>query len=521
MGQGRTMSGQMGQTRDHPLSGHWRPIDPDAFQALRLAPAKSRAAAITRAQIIAEAFVVGRADPAAWISYSRRRAFYASRPRYWPPTYTYDNVVYVVDQLSADGLLEHQKAAPGELGWQSRFKATSELVNELSGAPIAILHDPYEVVVLRDADGNLIDYRDTDLTTRWRRRLASINEGLRAAAIGLQGRIIRAGDPLRVGPVNLGAVHSDLHRVFNRGSFKLGGRMYGGWWQNIPREFRQDITIDGSPTIELDYPRLHPTLLYGQAGQRLHGDPYEIPGWDRGLVKVAFNTLVNADTQSAAVKSIALDIGGAGAYAKAERLVQLIEAKHQSIARAFGTGAGLRLMRQDSDMTEHLMLRLLSQGIVALPIHDSYIVSDSTSNKGKLMEAMAAALCKPMTNRHASTIISTQNIPQYGAAFLVPCVYVFFPELPQGDLFGADRLSIPASDMLAWRGGAVPPGVREALRYEARRRGMRQLDVGRLVALSRSHLANLQSGRSGASPEAAARIRGFLIAGAKTVGGSP
>jgi hypothetical protein len=494
-------------------------MEPDAFQTLGLVPAKSKAAAITRAQIIADAFVVGRADPAAWISYSRRRAFYASRPRYWPPTYTYDNVVYAVDQLSADGLLEHEKAAPGELGWQSRFKATSELVSELSRAPIAILHDPFEVVVLRDGDGNLIDYRDTDLTIRWRRRLASINEGLRAAAIGLQGRIIRAGVPLRVGPVNLGAVHSDLHRVFNRGSFKLGGRMYGGWWQNIPRAFRKDITIDGSPTIELDYPRLHPTLLYWQAGQRLHGDPYEIPGWDRGLVKVAFNTLVNADTQSAAVKSIALDIGGAGAYAKAERLVQEIEAKHQSIASAFGTAAGLRLMRLDSDMAEQIMLRLLRQGVVPLPIHDSYIVSDSTSNKGELMEAMAAALHR--FNTRDSAIISTQNIPQYGAAFLVPCVYVFFPDLPQRDLFGADRLAIPASDMLEWRGGPVPPGVRQALRHEARRRGLRQVEVAHLVALGRSQLANLQSGRSGASPEAAARIRGFLIAGAKTVGGSP
>jgi hypothetical protein len=138
--EGRAMSGRQDDTRDHPLSCHWRPIDADAFETLGLAPAKSRAAAITRAQIIAEAFVVGRADPAAWISYSRRRAFYAGRPRYWPPTYTYDNVVYVVDQLAAAGLLEHEKAAPGQLGWQSRFKATSELVSELTRRVRGILH---------------------------------------------------------------------------------------------------------------------------------------------------------------------------------------------------------------------------------------------------------------------------------------------------------------------------------------------------------------------------------------------
>jgi hypothetical protein len=515
------MSGRFDESRDHPLSCNWRLIDPDVLQVLGLPLAKSRAAVGARGQIIAEAFVVGRADPHAWISYSRRRAFYAERIRYWPRTYTYDNVVYVVDQLAASGLLNQEKAAPGHLGWQSRFKASSALINELSRATIAILHDPHELVLLRDSDGQLIDYRESDLTKRWRRNLATINEALCAATLELQGRSIRAGDPLRAGLVNLGAVHSDLHRVFNRGCFNLGGRLYGGWWQNIPKEFRADITINGSPTIELDFPRLHPTLLYGEAGQQLHGDPYEIFGWDRTRVKIAFNTLVNADTRSAAVKSIARDIGGVGAYGKADHLVRQIEAKHQSIAPAFGTGAGLRLMRRDSDMTEHIMRRLLRQGVIALPIHDSFIVSHTTKNKGELMEAMAAALHKATANNRESRTGFTKSIPQYGASSLVLCVFVFFPDLPQRDLFGADRMAIPASDVLDWQGGVVPTGVKQALRHEACRRGLRQVDLARHVALSRSQMANLQSGRSGASPEAAARIRDFLIAGAKTVGGPP
>jgi hypothetical protein len=507
-------------SHDHPLCCHWRPFHPDAFAELNLWPARSKAAAITRAQIIAEAFVIGRADPSAWISYSRRRAFYAERQRYWPMSYSYDTLLPAVDGLAALGLIEHQKAAPGQRGWQSRFKASLELIQRLNAAPVTILHDPQELIVLRDDDAVPIDYRDSDRTNRWRRHLKGINEALVATAIGIRGRAVRDGDPL---PEGVGVARNSLHRVFNRGSFTLGGRFYGSWWQNIPKELRPLITINERPTIELDYPRLHPTMLYAEAGHLLCGDAYEISGWGRKLVKVAFNTLVNADTRVAAIRSIAQEIRGQGAYRKAKQLVQAIETKHQPIASAFGTGAGLRLMRRDSDMTERIMLLLIRKGVVVLPIHDSYIVPDGTKAKGELMEAMASALHKFGGKNPVGAVPCTKNIPQYGDMVVSSAltVFVFFPELPQRDLFGGDRLAVPASDLLEWCGGFAPPAVRTALRHEKRRRGLRQLDVARLVGLSRPQLANLQQGRFGASPEAAARIRGFLIGGAKTVGGSP
>jgi hypothetical protein len=63
-----------------------------------------------------------------------------------------------------------------------------------------------------------------------------------------------------------------LYRIFNRDDFRLGGRFYGPWWQNIEKAKRRGILIAGSQTVERDYRQLHPRLLYAMAGRVLDGD---------------------------------------------------------------------------------------------------------------------------------------------------------------------------------------------------------------------------------------------------------
>ena len=79
-------------------------------------------------------------------------------------------------------------------------------------------------------------------------------------------------------------------------------RSYRGWWQNIPRELRQYITIDGEPCSELDYSGQHLLLLYGLEGDEyrwlkgLNDDPYYLEDYGedvRSLLKVAVLILVN------------------------------------------------------------------------------------------------------------------------------------------------------------------------------------------------------------------------------------
>ena len=526
------MSTRSDERRDYPLSYHWRPVVPDAFEALHLPPLRSRAA-IARAQILTEAYIIGRADSDDWISYSRRRSFYAAhRGRYWPPTFTFDTVVPAVNSLATNGLLDHEKMPSGNLGRQSRFKASAELIKLLNRDPFQVVHDLHEHIMLRDEDGKLVDYSESERSHLWRRNVQNINEAILSEAIGLRGNTVYEGDPLQVANLNFGAASCQLHRVFNRGSFDFGGRFYGAWWQNIPKEFRPSITLGGHSTVELDYPRLHPTLLYAEVGQPMHGDPYDIQGWPRNLVKVAFNTLVNADTRQAALRSIAQEIGGEGAFAKATILVCEIDAKHRPIAQMFGTGAGLRLMRRDSDMTERLLLRLLKRGVVALPIHDSYVVCDRASVKGELMEGMAAALHSYVGDNEAQSIGYQNSIPQYGAdapppvgpgdaagaRVLVGCIVVFFPAQSQRDLFGADNLAVRVSAIFGWREGTAPFEVQKALRHEMRRRNLRHADIADRVGISRSQFENILQGRFGASQGVASRIREFLIEGAKTIG---
>jgi hypothetical protein len=389
--------------RDIPLTGNWRPAS-SVSERLGLEVPRKPARAEALERIATEAIVMARARPGRWISYSRRKAFYVGGGRYRATCLTHSTVAPSVDQLAAAGLIEHDRAYPGRWNLQSRFRASEELIAIWEGGGPEITHAPRELIVLRGCDGELLDYADTEQTAQWRRNLAEINEAITSTEIRLDGRLIRDGEPLHLEAVQFGAAHSDLHRVFNRASFEHGGRFYGGWFQNVPKDQRASITINGEPIIEHDYRSLHPRLLYAQAGKPLQGDPYELLGWPRPLVKVGFNMRINADTPMAAIRSLAREseLAGEGAYARARQLISDIEEKHQSIRPAFSSGAGLRLQRLDSDMAQTVILRMAqAHGAVVLPIHDSFICAKRFESQ--LQEAMDMAL------REAEMSLSSGN----------------------------------------------------------------------------------------------------------------
>ena len=189
-----------------------------------------------------------------------------------------------------------------------------------------------------------------------------------------------------------------LRRIFAKGRMDRGGRMYGGWWQTVPKDYRRFITINGRPTVEVDFSELHPTMLYILANQKAPENIYDVgimtPGdspYDsqiephksrRKIIKKFMNALIN--DEQGLYRLSAADSNKLGM--SHEQLKQAVVDKHPVLVRSFCTDAGLYLQFLDSEIAIRVMMRLMSQQIVALPIHDSFLVQ--VEFEQELMAAM-------------------------------------------------------------------------------------------------------------------------------------
>jgi hypothetical protein len=120
---------------------------------------------------------------------------------------------------------------------------------------------------------------------------------------------------------------------------------------------------------------------------------YEIGLWStkdeemvkRPIVKEFFNAIVNDEFGSYKMPMQSKKIIGLTNKKLREKLL----GKHHKIAHHFNTGYGLTLQYEDSKLAERVILILLNQGIVCLPMHDSFIVQ--AIYKKQLIDAMDQA----------------------------------------------------------------------------------------------------------------------------------
>lgn len=230
---------------------------------------------------------------------------------------------------------------------------------------------PYEIAASRGVLSTVnraIAAAEIDLPEdAWQRISAEVVEG---RVGGKRERYRRhAGDLSRV----------SLYRSF-KGSWDRGGRIYGGFWMDLPKAERAHLTINGSPTVELDFARLHPSILYGREGLVLDFDPYKVPGFegvDRALGKRTLSRLLNGDWKGKQkINPLSCEPQDREFIADRPTFRAYVAAMREnlsSIARHFGTCVGPQLQRTDSDIAIEVLDRTSKSGVLVLPIHDSFI----------------------------------------------------------------------------------------------------------------------------------------------------
>ncbi len=397
------MDDYAGFQRDVPLSLLWELPErkSDFANALGLASVSRTFTSIVLA-LARESITSGLAT-----SYSRRSDHYSNRPKiYADDLYTYRKVVSAVDLLDSLGLIEHDKAPPLRLGRQSTMRGNADLMR--LALPFLVqgvqVRKRRTCLLLKDHDKNLIGYRQSRSTDAMSRDLAAFNEALLS---------IDFGSSL--------AFRTQLIRIFNNGSFSQGGRFYaeGGGWQILSKPARHQLTINGDAVVEIDYSELHPTLAYHEAGLQPPTGAYEVPDHPRNIAKFAFNIMLNASTEHAARRSLALkpemlnhlvgrEVFKNGSPEKLMRqirafdpalyqlalesaadLISQLKLKHSPIATVFFSGLGPKLQHLDSQIASVVMKTMRKQGEMPLPVHDSFIVRASRGDR--LEEVMIGA----------------------------------------------------------------------------------------------------------------------------------
>jgi hypothetical protein len=249
-------------------------------------------------------------------------------------------------------------------------------------------------------------------TEAWRDMLSAYNSFVAAQkiAVGVSSSMMaRWIDHLNQDEEHSGAsfvrpelFRTSVYRVFNDGaaehpSFDKGGRLVGAWWVNAPEEVRARITINEEPTVELDYRACHPRMLYHERGLEAPEEPYSTPeivnyereaglplGHLRAAEKWLTQVLINGRGRpdlASRPEEINLTPGMARAFAEA------IKRHHAPIASAFGSGAGVQLMKTESEIAFGIITRAMAEGWTALSVHDSFIAPHSAEKRlRQLME---------------------------------------------------------------------------------------------------------------------------------------
>jgi hypothetical protein len=232
--------------------------------------------------------------------------------------------------------------------------------------------DKAEVIVLKDnrpdnyfdrsERAKSIEYTDRSVTRKFRSEVQAINAWLEQADIDFDLRVAQAAglDPRQIDIRNL-----KLRRIFTRRRFDSGGRLFGGFWQTLPKQVRiKGLRIEGEGVVSLDYSEMNPRITYGLLKQPLpKRDAYTTPWYPREGVKKLFNAMLFVSKPLRRWPSDTKLLFPNGVSVK--QVAAAIEQMHAGIKNAFYCGLGHEIQFTESEIMVAVLLKLKAQNIVA------------------------------------------------------------------------------------------------------------------------------------------------------------
>ena len=354
-------------------------------------------------------------DPSLCIGVNRNSNAYKVDTRY-NALHISRKIVALIDVLVEANYLDHLHGSHDRVN-NGRFSRTSRIrpslklqdkFSELSLSPLDIDHNYLQETVIltyyeTDAEGTytkskgkkkrqFIEYDDTDFTNDVRKDLEACNQLLSDTYIDIatleEPFVVRTKKDGSIQSIKIDQSKKFVRRIFSRSDWECNGRFYGGFWQQVGSEYRKNIFLNDSPTVEVDYKGLHAAILSAKKDVVCDSDRYDLgnivcPRLDkqqqRRAVKLLVLAAINAKDRKSAFGAFrqAQPAGSVEKTLDNDELGLLLDTflqQHPYLEDGICSDQGIRLMNVDSHITNYIIKEFVRLQKPILSVHDSYIV---------------------------------------------------------------------------------------------------------------------------------------------------
>ena len=383
-------------------------------------------------------------DPALWTGVARSANAYAPTSRYNGLNVSF-KIVQLVDGLVELGYLEfkggsNDKTNDGWNSFTSRIRPSHILKVEFAKCTAEQFdihkHKSKIAVILSDFDTDiegklirrrgkklkpLVEYEDTDETQRMELMLYAYNSLLQKTYIDvatLEKTYIDLETKVGIQRIAINQNNKFVSRIFSRGSWTNNGWFYGGFWQQIGKNYRKNIFINNKPTVEVDFKGIHPSILSinkGKASVDYELDEMILPGLNKDQQTKALKLLIlialSATSKQQAYKAFRASSDFPLKDRELSKLINSFLQLNLHLADDLFTDQIVNLMYQDSLISEYVIKKFTYNDVPILSCHDSFIIQyDQVLNLKKYMSEASKAVLGKQLNYERDFYNYTENV---------------------------------------------------------------------------------------------------------------